>query len=308
MAESDDREPQLRRLLVAARYRVEDATVGLLAYRPVDRRSLVIVAGSASPLEVEKVIPEESVHRTLVYPEEPGPAARGAAAEHGLEILVPETLGPALGEILLLPELSLGPIERSGAEEPPGPLETPLGSFPPGERIVRPRLGRSEAELIAGVEGFRYTMRLVPYYVAPYRVREKAPHGRTGATREYLVAVQGLNGRVEVWEAGDRELAGDLIEPHERLEPLVPDDRAREIAERRLKERHTVLVDHTEQHGGALVIERRRVPPGAEDLKVGAFALVHVPFWYVEGADGRVVIDAVSGARSEPENAAAVGI
>lgn len=296
----DESEPQLRRLLVAARYRVEDSSVGMLAYRAVDRRAVVVVAGGASPLEVERELPSDSVHRTLIYAEEPGPAARGAAAEHGLEILVPDTLGPALGEFLLLPELSLGPAERSGEVEPPGPVETPIASFPPGERIVRPRLGRSEAELLAGVDGFRYTLRLVPYYVAPYRVREPAAHGRPGATREYLVAVHGLSGRVEVWEPADRELSGELAEPNERLEPTVADERARELAEARLRERHTVSVDHTEQHSGALVIERRRVPPAPEDLKIGSFALVHVPFWYVEGADGRVVIDAVSGARSDP--------
>ena len=298
--EPEEREPQLRRLLVAARYRVEDTSLGLVAYRPVDRRGVAIVGPGTSPLDVEPAFPHDAVQRTLVYPEEPGPAARGAAAEHGLEILVPETLGSALGEILLLPELALGPTERAGEESAATPRETPIASFPPGERIVRPRLGRSEAELLAGVEGFRYTLRLVPYYVAPYRVREPAAHGRAGATREFLVAVHGLHGRGEGWDAGDRELAGELVEPHERREPTGEDERARELAEQRLRERHTVSVDHTEQHGGALVIERRRVPPGTDDLKIGAFALLHVPFWYVEGADGRVVIDAVSGARSEP--------
>jgi hypothetical protein len=297
---AEEPEPQLKRLLSAARYLIEDTTVGLLAHRSIDRRAVVIVIGSASPLDAERYIPAEAIHRTLIYAEEPGPAARGAAAEHGLEILVAETLGPALGELLLLPETALGPSERLGEEFAPGPLETPIASFPPGERIVRPRLGRNEAELLAGVEGFRYTLRLVPYYVAPYRVRESAAHGRVGAIHEFLVAVHGLNGRVEVWEPSDRELGGEITEPHERLEPSVPDDRARELADARLRERHTVSVDHTEQHGGALVIERRRVPPADQDLKIGAFALVHVPFWYVEGADGRVVIDAVSGARSEP--------
>ncbi len=307
MGAPDDREPQLKRLLVAARYRVDDATIGVVAYRATDRRAVAILAGPVSPLEADREFPTGCVHRTLVYAEEPGPAARGAAAEHGLEILVPETLGTALGELLLLPELAVGPSERAGEETPPGPVETPIAAFPPGERVVRPRLGRPEAELIAGVDGFRYTLRLVPYYVAPYRVREPAPHGRVGAVREFWVAVHGLSGRTEVWEPGDRELTGELSEPHERLEPTVPDDRAREIAEQRLRERHTVSVDHTEQHGGALVIERRKVAPEPNDLKIGSFAVVHVPFWYVEGADGRVVIDAVSGARSLPEGRAAPG-
>jgi hypothetical protein len=301
MLEADPGGSQLRRLLTAARYRVEDGTVGLLAYRSVDRRAVAVVGGALSPIDVERELPSEAVHRTLIYAEEPGAAARGAAAEHGLEILVPETLGTALGELLLLPELTIRPADRLGEEEKPGPLETPIAAFPPGERVVRPRLGRPEAEMLAGVAGFRYTLRLVPYYVAPYRVREGAAHGRSGTVREYLVAVHGLSGRVEVWEPGDRELGGELNEPHERLEPTVADERARDLAEAKLRERHTVSVDHTEQHGGALVIERRRLPPEPEDLKIGSFAIIHVPYWYVEGADGRVIIDAVSGARSEPE-------
>src|SRR5215472_18245695 len=102
MSEPDDREPQLRRLLVAARYRVDDSTLGLIAYRSIDRRAVAILVGAASPLDADKEFPTGCVHRTLVYAEEPGPAARGAAAEHGIEVLVPETLGTALGELLLL--------------------------------------------------------------------------------------------------------------------------------------------------------------------------------------------------------------
>src|SRR5579871_1490213 len=174
MGEADGEDSQLRRLLSAARYRVEDGTAGLLAYRSIDRRAVAVVAGALSPIDVGKELPPEAIHRTLIYAEEPGAAARGAAAELGVEILVPDTLGPALGELLLLPEVGLRPDERLGTEEVGGPLETPIATFPPGERAVRPRLGRAEAELLAGVEGFRYTLRLVPYYVAPYRVRESA--------------------------------------------------------------------------------------------------------------------------------------
>lgn len=297
MDREDPAEPQLRRLLVAAGYEVADTSLGLLATRRLDRRAVAVVPSGTSPLEVERQFPALSAWRTVIYPEDPGPAARGAAAEHGVEVLVPDTLGPALGELLLLPPSLFPPGASPGASSEHRPLETPIATFPTGERVVRPRLGRSEAELIAGVEGFRYTLRLVPFYVAPYRVREPAAHGRPGPTREFIVAVHGLDGRVEVWEPGDRELGPELGEPHERLEPTIPDDRARELAEARLRERHTASVDHTEQHGGALVIERRKLPPRPEDLKIGAFALLAVPYWYVEGADGRVIIDAVSGAR-----------
>ena len=59
-------------------------------------------------------------------------------------------------------------------------------------------------------------------------------------------------------------------------------------------------VDHSEQQGGALIVERRRIAPGAGDVKIGTAVLVHVPYWYVEGSEGRVVLDAVTGARALP--------
>lgn len=47
--------------------------------------------------------------------------------------------------------------------------------------------------------------------------------------------------------------------------------------------------------GGALIIERRRVPPQDEEITLGPANLVYVPYWVVEGWTGRLVIDAVTG-------------
>ena len=57
-------------------------------------------------------------------------------------------------------------------------------------------------------------------------------------------------------------------------------------------------VEHTEQHGGALVIETRRMLPSTDYLRLGPMALLYVPFWYAEGSEGRVVLDAVTGRRA----------
>ena len=54
-------------------------------------------------------------------------------------------------------------------------MQPPTTVFPEGERIIRPRLGQSEAEALAGVEGFRYSLRLVPFFVTAYRVRVPIP-------------------------------------------------------------------------------------------------------------------------------------
>ncbi|MCI4340663.1 MAG: hypothetical protein L3J73_05310 [Thermoplasmata archaeon] len=288
----------LARLFESAGYRVEDRPAGVRFQRRRDGRVVFLVDGPRPPAEIEADLPSDAAHRTLIYSEEPGEPARQAAAERGIEVLDPTTVGAALGE-LLLPGPSNTPMED--AEDELGRLEVPTAVYPEGEHIVLPRLGRPEAESLAGVEGFRCTLRLVPFYVAPYRVREASAHGGSARPSEHLVAVQALQGRVEVWERGDRELTADLPEPHERLEPSLDAERALLLADEALRRRHTVSVDHTEQHGGTIVIERRRLPPGPDDLRVGPAALVHVPYWYIEGGDGRIVLDAVTGRRTESD-------
>ncbi|MFZ0891768.1 MAG: hypothetical protein WB778_00210 [Thermoplasmata archaeon] len=304
MAHGEGTPSILRRLFEAAGYRLTDHADGLLAVRMRDRRAVVVVRSLRSPADLESIFPADVVHRSIVYAEEPGAVARSLAAERNMEILDPSTLGPALGE-LLLPS-AVGPmgvlVEEVGV---PSALDPPSALFPEGVRTVRPRLSREEAEELAGVEGFRITLRLVPFYVAGYRVRSPAAHGGTGPSSEHLVAVNALSRRVEVWEPGDRELVDELAEPHQRLEPQVNEAQARLLAEQTLRRRHSVSVDHTEQHGGALVIETRKISPGPEDVRIGALTLLHVPFWYAEGTEGRVVLDAVTGGRSTPEGAEA---
>ena len=287
--------PVLRRLLEAAGYRLEDRGGSVRAVRGRDHRAVLIVDGLPSPAEVDPDFPGDSIHRTIVYPEDPGSVARGIASERGIEILDPSTLGSALGELLLPgPEGAPTPEEEASSR---APLVPPPLLFPEGERTVRPRLGQSDAEALAAVEGFHYTLRLVPFFVAAYRVRIATPHGGRSPPSDHLVAINALSGHAEFWEPGERELTAELEEPHQRLGPQLTPEQARSAAEEAVRRRHTVSVDHTEQHGGAIVIERRRVPPGADDVALAPSVLVHVPFWYIEGSDGRVVLDAVTGAR-----------
>ncbi len=291
--------PVLRRLLGAAGYRLEDRPAGLKAVRVRDHRSVFLVSGLRSPTEFESEFPSDIVHRTLVYSEEPGEVARKIASERGIEVLDPNTLGSALGELLLPPPVPLAAPETEELDR--APLEPQPTVFPEGERIIQPRLGQAEAEALAGVEGCRYSLRLVPFFVTPYRVRVASAHGGTGGTSDHLIAVNALSGHAEVWEAGEREVTGAIEVASQRLEPELTEEQSRAIAEEAVRKRHTVSVDHTEQHGGALVIERRRVPPGPDDLRLGPPVLLHVPYWYVEGPDGRVVLDAVTGARALPD-------
>jgi hypothetical protein len=293
----------LARLLEAAGYRVEVRSDSLLGVRVRDHRAVVVLSSTRSPGEVEGLFPTDSVRKTIVYDDDPGPAAREFAADRGIEVLDPSTLGPGLGELLLLPTAGaeLSPVDADAA----GPLEAPFAIAPQSERTVRPRIDRSEAESLAGVDGPRYTLRLVPFFVAAYRVRPASPDGGHGAVVRNLVAVNAVSRRAEIWEDGDRELTAEIHEPHQRLSPQLEEGQVAPIALDAIRRHHTVHVDHTEQHQGALVIESRRVPPTADDIRLGPFVLLYVPHWYAEGSQGRVVLDAVTGRRTagyEPAN------
>jgi hypothetical protein len=283
----------LARLLTAAGYRVEYRSDAVVATRIRDRRAVVVAPSSRSPVEVESLFPPDSMHRTLVYDEDPGAAARGVAADRGIEVVDPSTLGSALGEILL-PSIV-------GAPDDEGPaLDAPFSLLPEGARIVRPRIGRAEAEILAGVDGPRFTLRLLPYFVAPYRVRPASPYGARASTLDRTVAVHAVARQAEIWDDGDRELVASLDLPHQFVAPELSLAEAHGIAMDAIRRHHVVHVDHTEQHGGALVIETRRVPPSADDIRLGPLQLVYLPHWYAEGHDGRVVLDAVTGRRTLP--------
>jgi len=283
----------LRRLLVAAGYRLEDVPGSTIAVRGVDHRAVLIAPRSRTPDELEPLFPPNAVHRTVVYDEPPSPAAREAAAGHGIELLDPSTLGPALGE-LLLPSV-LVPGSTESLEEGDAPLERPFPPVAAGTPTVRPRIDRREAQAIAGLADARYTLRLVPYYVAAYRVRSVTPDGGSGPVRRRLVAVNATTRRAETWAEGAHELVAEVPGPAERLAPQLTEAGATPIAVEAIRRYHTVRVDHTEQHAGAIVVESRRVPPPADDVRLGPFSLIFVPFWYAETADGRRVLDAVNG-------------
>ncbi len=283
----------LARLLSAAGYRVEHRNGTVVASRLRDRRAVVIAPVARSPVEVEGLFPPDMLHRLLVYDDDPGPAARQVAGDRGMEVLDPTTLGSALGEILLPPALGV-------LDDPDLTLESPFALLPEGARIVRPRIGRAEAEILAGVDGARFILRLVPYYVAPYRIRPTTAAGTRAAPVDRTVAVHAGTRRGEIWEEGDRELVRSLDLPHQTVPSDLSPGEAGPIALETIRRHHVVQVDHTEQMGGALVIERRRVLPPPDDIRVGPLERIHLPFWYAEGLDGRVILDAVTGRRVTP--------
>ena len=291
---ADERARRLRRLFEAAEYTVQERPEGLVAARGRDHRVVVILASVRTPHDVEDAFPADAIHRAIVYPSEPGPVARSLAAERSIEILVPTTLGGALDELLLGGLDGAGP----GASESEPPLEPPTVVVPQGDRYVRPRIDREEAVRIIRDPALRASLRYVPYFVAPYRVRAPAPHDGTRRTSEHLLAVHTLRRRAEAWDASAFALGEPPDVPLARLDPEIDAGEALAIAIEWIREHHTIRVDHTEQHGGTVVVETRRISPRPDDIRVGPFALIFLPVWYCEGPRGRVLLNAVTG---EPE-------
>ncbi|MGI0055670.1 MAG: hypothetical protein ACREB9_02260 [Thermoplasmata archaeon] len=288
---------RLRALLEAADFQVTERSEGWVASRGRDRRVLVLLRDVRAPHDVEGAFPPDAIYRAVVYPEDPGAVARGLAAELGIELFDTDSIGSALGEILLGDHAHGG----SGSVPPADglPLEVPMVVIPDGERTVAPRVDLEEAARIVDDPSLRPTLRWVPYYVAPYRVRVASPHGNPGRTDEHLVAVNALQRHAEPWERGAYELTA-AAEVTARLAPEIERGAAEEVALEWIRRHHTIRVDHTEQHGGTVVMETRRIPPRPDDVRLGPMALVHVPFYYFEGARGRVVINAATGRAYSP--------
>src|SRR5271170_8184113 len=106
----------LVRLLEAAGYRLDVRSGVTVAVRSRDHRAVVVAPTARTPAEVERVFPLDAVRRTVVYDDDPGPNARAGAADHGIEVLDPSTLGPALGEILLPASSEADPSETGEVE------------------------------------------------------------------------------------------------------------------------------------------------------------------------------------------------
>ncbi len=285
--------PLLARVLEAAGYRLARSSGAIVAVRSSDHRAVALATGPTPIAQLEAAFPPQAVRRTIVYESDPGPLAREEAARRGIEILDRWTLGPGLGELLLAPGTSGEPTPEVGEE----PLDLPFPIARPEARTVRPRVERGDVEGLGSVEGARCTLRLVPYYVSAYRVRPATAAGGRGPVVQRLVAVNATTRTAEIWDDRERELVDDVPGPHQRFAPQLDEAEVPPIALDAIRRHHTVRVDHTEQHDGALVIETRRVVPELDDVRLGPFLLVYVPHWYIEGTRGRIVLDAVSGRR-----------
>ncbi|KQM12536.1 hypothetical protein AOA80_01765 [Methanomassiliicoccales archaeon RumEn M1] len=164
-----------------------------------------------------------------------------------------------------------------------------------GERIVRPVITADEAVDMTGnaVAGFRQELRLMPYYVFGYVCPLYHRDERVGVESGTL-SVNGRTQRVEPWPEV-RELVYSMEEPHQRLEAVIAEDVAAEVAKRELVRIYTVDREHVVEEEHVTLTEKRRTAPREERIELEHLGMFFVPLWYVEGAHGTVVVDASTG-------------
>lgn len=159
---------------------------------------------------------------------------------------------------------------------------------------VAPRVGEQEARHEAEGAVFEVDevrLELLPFHVFDYACRLEGD----GTTRqdEGRVWVSAQSGAVVNAPKGD--LVEDPGVPNERFKGSVPADRAVHQAKDHLLDNLERREELREDHSETAVIERVTLSPQAETLSLDLVGKAYAPRWRVEGQNGTVFVDAISG-------------
>lgn len=157
-----------------------------------------------------------------------------------------------------------------------------------------PKIDEDDARREAEGALFRVSsarLELLPFHVFGYRC-QLVGDGKTKEA-EGRVWVSAQSGAVV--EDPDGTLADDPGIPHERFQGSIPAAKANEEARRgllsTLERRDEVREDYNE----TAVIERVRLSPQEESLELTRLGMAFAPRWRVEGQNGTVFVDAITG-------------
>jgi hypothetical protein len=164
------------------------------------------------------------------------------------------------------------------------------------ELIVKPRITMGEVSEISKkiVQGFRFDLELIPYYVFDYvceLVVEGQPMPQTSAG---TVAVNGLTNSVESWDF-DFETITDMETTHTKLEPKFDERKAFLTAKESAIALNTREIQTVDDRGAVTIYEKKKVRPKEDAIDITKQGLIYLPVWCVEGANGVMIIDATTG-------------
>ncbi len=164
-----------------------------------------------------------------------------------------------------------------------------------GERIVRPIIEISDVKEISRqtVSGFRHRLELVPHYVYGYTC-DLYMDGNRVASEKGTLSVNGLTQRVENWNERS-EIVYALELNHRRLEPTLDSGDAKKLSKQAIVRMHSYDKEIIREEGHVTVMERKKVAPKEEEVKLDDMGIFYIPIWCVEGVHGVMIINASTG-------------
>jgi len=188
----------------------------------------------------------------------------------------------------------------SGEPGPPGggdalPEENAVVEFSDPEVMIAPRITQERLKPLIRdrLEGaFRFDLQLVPYYCFVYTCevdgRAGAPERRVG-----VILVNAITGETREWPR--KEGPVKLDDAHVRMEPSLDEAAALKQARERALSLNTRVFHMKQERGPVTVYEKKTLRPGEDALKMTHKGLVFLPVWGVEGSNGALMVDALTG-------------
>ncbi len=164
------------------------------------------------------------------------------------------------------------------------------------EVIMKPNVTMSEVGEISKkiVQGFRFDLELIPYYVFDYTCELVVEGKTTPQINQGTLAVNGLTNNVETWDF-DFETVMDVETTHTKLEPRFDEDKAFDTAKESAITMNTREIQTVDDRGAVTIYEKKKVRPKEGAIDISKRGLIYLPVWCVEGSNGVMIINATTG-------------
>lgn len=164
------------------------------------------------------------------------------------------------------------------------------------EVIMKPNITMSEVGEISKkiVQGFRFDLELIPYYVFDYTCELIVEGKTTPQINQGTLAVNGLTNNVETWNF-DFETVIDVETTHTKLEPRFDEGKAFDTAKESAITLNTREIQTVDDRGAVTIYEKKKVRPKEGAIDIRKRGLIYLPVWCVEGSNGVMIINATTG-------------
>jgi predicted transport protein len=164
------------------------------------------------------------------------------------------------------------------------------------ESIVKPQITMSDVSEISKriVQGFRFDLELVPYYIFDYSCELIVEGKATPQVSSGTLAINGLTNHAESWDF-DFDTVSEVETTHTKLEPKFDENKAFIIAKESAITLNTREIQTVDDRGAVTIYEKKKVRPKEGAIDVRKRGLVYLPVWCVEGSNGVMIINATTG-------------